>query len=391
MSQWYYSRNGEKFGPLSSEQLKQLAASGQLFPTDLIWKEGMKEWQPAVKVKGLFPEPSETPPPPPPIAKLYTDTTPPGPFSTRQPIAKSSPFANIAVPFVVIVTTLLFCFPIGLVLVWIQSKWTKQRKVKWTIATAVCYFVLMTLATIVSSVEQAEADKNVATANALWDQGDQAAAVEIYKDAASLTSEENKPTVYGRIIDYEADQGNDGTVRQYWKKMKDDALIDPIYPNCKSEKAKILIANLEREEAEKKAVQRQAKETENTSGPSKAEQSASSFEVSKGLLSGSMTVELSPEIEDEISISNASCSFGTVKFIIHWKSPAYRGSVKRYDPWGYTAYDENDVQIDGGSVVIPGEVSLGDKFEGRFTLRSEDVSKVSRIVIRKNMGRISGF
>jgi uncharacterized protein DUF4339 len=57
--EYYYSQAGQRCGPVLGEQLKQLAASGQLQPTDLIWKEGMPGWIAAAKVKGLFPAPPE--------------------------------------------------------------------------------------------------------------------------------------------------------------------------------------------------------------------------------------------------------------------------------------------------------------------------------------------
>src|SRR5262249_298739 len=53
-STWYYAQGGQQFGPVSSRQLKRLAAGGQLRPTDLIWKDGMADWTPALKLKGLF-------------------------------------------------------------------------------------------------------------------------------------------------------------------------------------------------------------------------------------------------------------------------------------------------------------------------------------------------
>jgi tetratricopeptide (TPR) repeat protein len=54
--EWYYSKDGERQGPVTPQQLKQLAASGDLQPTDLIWKEGMDDWVQASKVKRLFSE-----------------------------------------------------------------------------------------------------------------------------------------------------------------------------------------------------------------------------------------------------------------------------------------------------------------------------------------------
>ncbi len=63
--EWHYSKNDTQFGPISSAELKQLAASGGLSPSDLIWKEGMVEWKVAGTVKGLFAEQSITIAPPP--------------------------------------------------------------------------------------------------------------------------------------------------------------------------------------------------------------------------------------------------------------------------------------------------------------------------------------
>ena len=54
MAEWHYSRGSEQHGPVSSIQLKQMAASGELLPTDLIWKDGMPGWIAAGKIRGLF-------------------------------------------------------------------------------------------------------------------------------------------------------------------------------------------------------------------------------------------------------------------------------------------------------------------------------------------------
>jgi len=53
-TEWYYTRGTEQMGPVSSEELKQLAASGELGPDDLVWKEGMEDWRPAGQLKGLL-------------------------------------------------------------------------------------------------------------------------------------------------------------------------------------------------------------------------------------------------------------------------------------------------------------------------------------------------
>jgi len=53
-SQWYYQKDGQRNGPISSAQLKQLADSGTLHPADIVWKEGLQQWVKASKVSGLF-------------------------------------------------------------------------------------------------------------------------------------------------------------------------------------------------------------------------------------------------------------------------------------------------------------------------------------------------
>ncbi len=53
--QWYYATNGTKFGPVTAGELRILSNEGKLSPSDLVWKEGMADWKPASKIKGLFP------------------------------------------------------------------------------------------------------------------------------------------------------------------------------------------------------------------------------------------------------------------------------------------------------------------------------------------------
>jgi len=62
--QWFFTRNGQKSGPVTAPTLRQLAAAGNLSPTDMVWREGMSEWAPASRVKGLFAEVAIPPPVP---------------------------------------------------------------------------------------------------------------------------------------------------------------------------------------------------------------------------------------------------------------------------------------------------------------------------------------
>ncbi|HMF19936.1 MAG TPA: GYF domain-containing protein [Gemmataceae bacterium] len=51
---WYYTRDGKAMDPVSEAELKKLAASGDLQPTDLVWKEGMAKWVRAGSAKELY-------------------------------------------------------------------------------------------------------------------------------------------------------------------------------------------------------------------------------------------------------------------------------------------------------------------------------------------------
>jgi hypothetical protein len=53
---WYLLRDGQRYGPLSSTQLKQMADASQILPTDMLWKEGTTQWIAAKSCKGLFPQ-----------------------------------------------------------------------------------------------------------------------------------------------------------------------------------------------------------------------------------------------------------------------------------------------------------------------------------------------
>jgi GYF domain 2 len=51
---WYFAQEEKQFGPFSSAQLQELAASGQVQPRDTVWTEGMDHAVLAARVKHLF-------------------------------------------------------------------------------------------------------------------------------------------------------------------------------------------------------------------------------------------------------------------------------------------------------------------------------------------------
>lgn len=52
---WFYTREGERLGPVTFEELRKKASQGELNPRlDMAWTQGMGEWKPAGEIEGLF-------------------------------------------------------------------------------------------------------------------------------------------------------------------------------------------------------------------------------------------------------------------------------------------------------------------------------------------------
>jgi len=129
-SAWKYRKNGAECGPVTGKQLIDLAAQGQLKPTDFVWRDGLSAWVSASKVKGLFPEEPEavllsvasTPPrpplsPPPPLPPQKMSPTPPN--FTRQPVLGGGPAEGLprAWPSRLLVAGVLFSLVIVILIV----------------------------------------------------------------------------------------------------------------------------------------------------------------------------------------------------------------------------------------------------------------------------------
>jgi|GEM_PF-2533378 len=65
--EWHYAKNGERFGPVTTGKLKQLASSGELSASDLVWREGWADWKRAETLKGLLDAAQTAKQTPPPI------------------------------------------------------------------------------------------------------------------------------------------------------------------------------------------------------------------------------------------------------------------------------------------------------------------------------------
>lgn len=88
MADWHYIAHGQQAGPVSFEQLKGMAASGQLTASDNVWEVGSAGWVPAGTVPGLFAGASAPPPP----APGGPGAPPPPPISHSAPAVQAPPF-----------------------------------------------------------------------------------------------------------------------------------------------------------------------------------------------------------------------------------------------------------------------------------------------------------
>jgi uncharacterized protein (TIGR00266 family) len=73
MTEWYYAKNNQQNGPISTTALQAMASDGRLLPTDLVWKEGLADWTPASRVENLFKHQaaaSSPAAPPPPVRPI---------------------------------------------------------------------------------------------------------------------------------------------------------------------------------------------------------------------------------------------------------------------------------------------------------------------------------
>ena len=53
-AEWFYTQGQQRLGPVSREQLRELASNGGIRPADLVWTVGMSQWAAASSVPGLL-------------------------------------------------------------------------------------------------------------------------------------------------------------------------------------------------------------------------------------------------------------------------------------------------------------------------------------------------
>lgn len=75
--QWHFARgDGVRGGPVSETEIRRMLQAGELRSTDLIWREGLPQWQPAGQITAF----ANLAPPPLPVQGIgYAGRMPPPP------------------------------------------------------------------------------------------------------------------------------------------------------------------------------------------------------------------------------------------------------------------------------------------------------------------------
>jgi len=114
MSEWYYGKEGQQFGPFDEATLRAKIESGEVSGDDLIWSEGMAEWTPLGKVShfGVVDVP-EVPSPP---AQEYVSSDPGSPYAppAANPLSHGGVGVQLAPPTSGLAIASMVCGILGL-------------------------------------------------------------------------------------------------------------------------------------------------------------------------------------------------------------------------------------------------------------------------------------
>ena len=106
--EWYYAKHGKQEGPVDVATLQGKIQSGEVAPTDLVWKEGMAEWLPAGEVSELAAAPAAAAPAAGGVAGGYAA----GPVVQQQAPVPHAHIPNFLVPSILV--TIFCCWPFGI-------------------------------------------------------------------------------------------------------------------------------------------------------------------------------------------------------------------------------------------------------------------------------------
>jgi len=240
MRQWYVIRDGAEHGPFDKPRLKKLAEAGKLKPDDLVRCDDAETVNLAMDVDGIF-------------SGVACFSPPVATSNRKRHPSPSSPLENP----VVIVPSLVCCFPVGLWFVWRHSRWSIAQKWILTAVTLAFFLSLPAFGRSYVTNELADAEK-------LWNGNSKAAAVTKYraliKDHLISIPEKSKPLVFGRIIDFEVEAGIGDSANFFVNAAASHGII----PDVASVKAKALISDRRESTAKQPSASQASSKPRNT-------------------------------------------------------------------------------------------------------------------------------
>lgn len=115
---WHLAKNGKDLGTFTSQELSDMGKAGKITGDMVVWRNGMTNWQPVSKVKGLsvVPVPAAPPPPPKPAVAVAVVPTASGsrvPVSGHVTTEKTS--KSLKAQYVISVAAILIGFIVMMV------------------------------------------------------------------------------------------------------------------------------------------------------------------------------------------------------------------------------------------------------------------------------------
>jgi Interferon-induced transmembrane protein/GYF domain 2 len=101
--QWFYSSKGTQAGPVEEAEILSKIASGEISPTDQVWRDGMANWLPAAQVPELN------------RSGGHSQAVSHSPY--QSPAAQLNPYSGAPITNYLwqsIVVTLCCCWPVGI-------------------------------------------------------------------------------------------------------------------------------------------------------------------------------------------------------------------------------------------------------------------------------------
>lgn len=96
---WYISRDGDREGPFTADQIRLLAENGVLKPHFLVWRTGMDGWRPAIEISGLLtPPPLDAKSKAAPPAEVVANHNSPDAVTASKPIDSDASLPQMALP-----------------------------------------------------------------------------------------------------------------------------------------------------------------------------------------------------------------------------------------------------------------------------------------------------